>query len=73
MLYIYIYINIYIYIIIDIVLLVSDWWNTVERVLLGTADSLKPYLLFRNRTDIFCDTKALIEVSNRIRPTSDII
>ena len=22
----------------------SDWWNTVERVLLGTADSLKPYL-----------------------------
>ena len=25
----------------------SDWWNTLERVLLGTADSLKPYLFVR--------------------------
>ena len=46
--------------------ILSDWWNTVERVLLGTADSLKPYPFFR-KTNIFCDTKALIEVSNRIR------
>ena len=38
-LYMYVYIYIYIY--------MSDWWNTVERVLLGTADSLKLYLLFR--------------------------
>ena len=48
----------------------SDWWNTVERVLLGTADSLKPHPFFK-KTNIFCDTKALIEISNRIRPTSE--
>ena len=26
------------------IILLSDWWNTVERMLLGTADSLKPCL-----------------------------
>ena len=50
-LYIYMYTHahvcIYIYIYIHYTYMsthrLSDWWNTVERVLLGTADSLKPY------------------------------
>ena len=57
----------------------SGWWNTAEIVLFEISNSLKPYPSFvrayigKSRPVIgFSEQKKLIEVSNRIPPTSHL-